>query len=77
MLHYSADQNGDAPLSVLLGLLVGGFLGLLMLKKFIPVYLNHYQVVGAMHWIEGELESGRRSKDEIPRLVQNALVSIG
>jgi hypothetical protein len=48
-----------------------------MLKKFILVYLNHYQVVGAMNWIEGELESGRRSKDEIPRLVQNALVSIG
>lgn len=56
VLHYSADQNGEASLFVLLGLLIGGFLGLLMLKKFIPVYLTHYQVVGAMNWIEGALD---------------------
>ncbi len=54
MLHYSADQNGDAPLFVLLGL-----------------------QIGTMNWIEGALGQVVLAKDEIPRLVQNALVSIG
>ena len=54
MLHYSADQNGDAPLFVLSGL-----------------------QIGAMNWIEGALGQVVLAKDEIPRLVQNALVSIG
>ena len=33
--------------------------------------------IGAMNWIEGALGQVVLAKDEIPRLVQNALVSIG
>ena len=53
MLDYPVDQNGDTLVSLLLRLLVSGFLGLLTLKKCILIHFNHYKVVGVMDWIEG------------------------